>query len=306
MADIGASNWNETDANNSDAAPDGFAEGMAPSGVNNGARAMMGAVKRFWNRINAVKTTGGTTSAYTLTYDVAPAAYANGEIISFVVNATNAAAATINVNALGAVPFRLFGGNLLAGALITDQITQARYNSSAGAFDILTSPGWVRLGFVDASAASFVTFASIPAAVNNLQGVWEFDPGTDNVGIGLQTAGADGNFDTGAADYAWWGLSMSTVPTSAAVADTSADGVALASGVDNGTTGCGGEISIENIQASTFTKVNARAQYLDAAGVNGIALLIAGQRLEADRITGIRFYATSGTITGKATLFASV
>src|SRR5215470_3877943 len=120
--DIAASNWNETDDNNSTAAPDGWPEGMAPSGINNSGRAMMGATKRWWNKINAVKTTGGTTSAYTLTYDVAPAAYVDGEIISFVVNATNAAAATINVNALGAKPLGLFGGNLLAGALLANQI----------------------------------------------------------------------------------------------------------------------------------------------------------------------------------------
>jgi hypothetical protein len=37
-----------------------------------------------------------------LAYDVPPAAYADGEIISFVVNATSGAAATLNVNALGA------------------------------------------------------------------------------------------------------------------------------------------------------------------------------------------------------------
>ena len=110
MADIGASNWSETDASNTDAAPDGAPEGMAPSGVNNVLRAHQGATKRFWNHINPVKTTGGTTSAYTLTYDVAPAAYYDGEIFSFVVNAANAASATLNVNALGAKSIRHFGG----------------------------------------------------------------------------------------------------------------------------------------------------------------------------------------------------
>ena len=42
---------------------------------------MMGAIKRWWNKSNAVKTTSGTSSAYTLTYDVAPTAYVDGEII---------------------------------------------------------------------------------------------------------------------------------------------------------------------------------------------------------------------------------
>ena len=49
--DIEASNWNEDDASNTAAAPDGAPEGMAPSGVNNVLRAIMGAVKRRrnWN-----------------------------------------------------------------------------------------------------------------------------------------------------------------------------------------------------------------------------------------------------------------
>jgi hypothetical protein len=163
--DISQSNWTENDNNNSTAAPDGAPEGMAPSGINNVLRAHQRAVKRFWNKINAVKTTGGTSSAFTLAYNVAPTAYADGEIISFVVNAANAANATLNLNALGAVPLRLFGGNLLAGALLPDQITQARYNTSAGAFDIIPQNGWVRLGTQDPSAAATVDFTSIPAGV---------------------------------------------------------------------------------------------------------------------------------------------
>ena len=35
LMDIEASNWNEDDASNAAAAPDGAPEGMAPSGVNN-------------------------------------------------------------------------------------------------------------------------------------------------------------------------------------------------------------------------------------------------------------------------------
>jgi hypothetical protein len=143
--DIFSSNWVEADSSNSTAPPDGAPEGMAPGGTNDVLRAHQGAIKRFWNKINAVKTTAGTTSSFTLTYDVAPAAYVDGEIISFVVNATNAAAATINVNALGAKPLRKFTGsafaNLAAGDLQANQIVQARYSSSAGAFDIIAASG---------------------------------------------------------------------------------------------------------------------------------------------------------------------
>jgi hypothetical protein len=73
VADIDASNWNEDDNSNSTAAPDGFPEGMSPSGVNNGARAIMGALKRQRNH-QSPKTTAGGPTTYTLSYTVAPGA----------------------------------------------------------------------------------------------------------------------------------------------------------------------------------------------------------------------------------------
>jgi hypothetical protein len=123
VADIGQSAWSETDANNNQAAPDGFPEGMAPSGVNDAARAMMGAIKRFWDRINGAKTTGGTADAQTVTYDVPPPAYLAGE--RFLVRpslTTTATAPSIAVNPLGAKTLKdatgsalVFGAALAAG-----------------------------------------------------------------------------------------------------------------------------------------------------------------------------------------------
>lgn len=123
MADIGQSAWSETDANNNQAAPDGFPEGMAPSGVNDAARAMMGAVKRFWGRVNGTKTTAGTADAQTVTYDVAPTGYVAGERLLLRPTLTTATASpTINVNGLGAKTLKdstgaalVFGGALAAG-----------------------------------------------------------------------------------------------------------------------------------------------------------------------------------------------
>lgn len=301
MADIAASNWSETDASNTTAAPDGFPEGMAPSGVNDGLRAHQGAIKRFWNKINAVKTTGGTTSAYTLAYDVAPAAYVDGEIISFVVNATNAAAATINVNALGAKALRLFAGNLLPGALLTGQIVQARYGSAAGAFDIIPQNGWVRLGEVDASAAAQVDFTAIPAAVNHLMLVGECTVSVNGITMGLRTYGADAVLDTGGSDYA---QNLLTAQSGAvAAATTSGSSINLAGDVGTGTVGFSTNAVASNIQAATRTKFNFNTQ---AQGSIAYTLTTGiGYRDEADRITGIRVFPSSGNLTGKFTLMAS-
>lgn len=305
MADIPAANWDETDANNDDAAPDGFPEGMAPSGVNNGARAIMGAAKRFWNRINPTKTTAGTTTAYTLTYDVAPAAYVNGEIYSFLVDQTCGAEPTLNVNTLGAVPLRMFGGNLLPGALGTGQIVQARYNSSAGTFDLITTQGWNVLATATPSGAATVDFEDIPAAVNNLMAMVELDPSVDGASISLRTAGADGSFDAGASDYFYIDHVATTLDSSSVTAET-ASSIVLATDVDNGSFGFGGRLETMNIQAATNTKFLFQTTYLSSAGTLGVHIGGMGVRSEADRITGLRFLPSSGTVTGRITLFASV
>lgn len=143
MADLGNSAYSETDAGNSAAPPDGWPEGQNPSTVNNCARAMMGAEKRFWDRINPTLTTAGTTSAYTLTYAVAEAAYYDGELFCFIVNATCAGAPTLNINALGARQLRKFTAgayaNLAASDLVANQPVLVRYNLSATTFDVIAS-----------------------------------------------------------------------------------------------------------------------------------------------------------------------
>jgi hypothetical protein len=141
MTDIGTSSWSEIDASNNQTPPAGWPEGMQPSSVNNSARAGMGATKRFWNRINAVKTTAGSSTAYTLSYDVAAASYYDGEIFTFVVNATCGASPTLNINGLGARSLRKWIDSwvaLGAGDLTTDQVVTVRYNLANTSFDIIS------------------------------------------------------------------------------------------------------------------------------------------------------------------------
>src|SRR4051794_24737087 len=104
MSEVTSSDWSETAASNSVAAPNGWPEGMQPSMVNDAAREMMGALKRWWNRDHASAnvTVGGTANAITLTYSQAPAAYVQGEKFAFKAAASNSGATTVNVNGLGA------------------------------------------------------------------------------------------------------------------------------------------------------------------------------------------------------------
>ena len=101
--DIGAANWNEDDNANTTAAPDGAPEGMAPSGVNNVLRAHQGALKRFYNWA-IPKVTGGSGTAYTLSYAVAPGSLVDGMTHLVQFHTVSGTGATLNVNNLGATP----------------------------------------------------------------------------------------------------------------------------------------------------------------------------------------------------------
>lgn len=102
MADLSQSTWDETDANNNQASPNGAPEGMAPSGVNDTIRANMGALKRFWNRINGTALSAGSGSAYSISYSVTPSAQVAGELYSFKVHTVNASGASLKIGTLTA------------------------------------------------------------------------------------------------------------------------------------------------------------------------------------------------------------
>jgi hypothetical protein len=143
LADISASNWNETDASNTTAAPDGAPEGMAPSGVNDVLRAHQGAIKR-WYDWTIPKTTAGTSTAYTLSYTVAPGALVDGMTHLVQFNATCGASPTLNVNSLGAKPLHIFAGGTWAavpsGAITANMICEVAYNSAAGTYRLVSAP----------------------------------------------------------------------------------------------------------------------------------------------------------------------
>lgn len=138
--DIGAPNWSEDDNSNVTAAPDGAPEGMAPSGVNNVLRAHQGAIKRFYTW-SIPKPTGGTGSAYTLTYGVAPGALVDGMTHLVQFGAANGNAPTLNVNGLGAIPLHYHSAGawraVPAALWGADEILQVAYHGSSGAYRLI-------------------------------------------------------------------------------------------------------------------------------------------------------------------------
>lgn len=298
MADIPASNWNEADASNTDAAPDGAPEGMAPSGVNNVLRAHQGAVKRLYKWLTPA-TTGGSSTAYTLTYSTAPGALVDGMTHLVQFNAVNGNAPTLNVNGLGATPLHFYCGGswaaLPANMLGVNQIVQVAYHASSGAYRCLDVEPVLSQSV---SAVSAIDFTGIPSNVNHLEIDFEVRPGTNAVNVLLRTYGADTVLDTGASDYYYIDIAADSSGASNVATNTSSS-ILLAGSVSNGTVGCGGRINAQNIQAATYTKFVFQTSFLNSGGSLGIYATGTGARNEADRITGFRLFPSSGTVTGR-------
>lgn len=150
MPDISdGTTWSELDPSNNRAPPNGWPEGMMPSGVNDAARMNMGALKRFWNRANAVQAITPSAGVWTFTTDnpTYPTGYVDGEVYSFRPAADGAAADQFQVNALGGKPIwkRIFGAWAPVAADDIQMRCPARLvydstlNGGAGAF-VLADP----------------------------------------------------------------------------------------------------------------------------------------------------------------------
>lgn len=131
-------NWSRTAASNATAdSTVNWAEGMAPSAVNDSGRAMMASTAAYRDDVAGAITTGGTSTAYTLTtYQVFDSlAHLNGQIVAFTPHATNGATVTLNVDGLGAKPLRSAPSvELPAGVLVQGTPYAALYNSSNSEF----------------------------------------------------------------------------------------------------------------------------------------------------------------------------
>ena len=130
--------WSQTAS--SDATADStinWAEGQAPSSVNDSARAMMAATAKYRDDIAGAIVTGGTSTTYTVSsYEVFDTlVHLGGQMIAFTPHITNGATVTLNVDSLGAKPLRSAPGvELLAGTIIQGTPYVAVYNNSDGAF----------------------------------------------------------------------------------------------------------------------------------------------------------------------------
>ena len=213
--------WSRTAETNS--AADGtinWAEGQAPSTVNNSARAMMAAAAKFRDDISGAIVTGGSSTAYTVTsFQVFDSlANMNGAMIAFTPHTTNAAGpVTLNVDGLGAKALRFSpsGVELPAGALVqgtpyvatyynatTEWILQGLagnpYNIPLGGmleFTGATAPN-ASFVFPNGQAISRTTYAAYFALVSTTYGVGD---GSSTFNVIDKRGRVSAGFDTDAA-----------------------------------------------------------------------------------------------------------
>jgi hypothetical protein len=130
----GLQSWSTTAASNATAdSTVNFAEGQAPSSVNDSARALMASAAKYRDDVSGMITLGGGTTAYTFTSNQS-LTLVDGTKIAFTVNATNTGTSTLNVDGTGAVAFqKIKGTNLAAGELVVGEVYTAAYDSASTA-----------------------------------------------------------------------------------------------------------------------------------------------------------------------------
>jgi microcystin-dependent protein len=151
--------WSKTA--NSNATADSsinWAEGQAPSTVNDSARAMMAAAAKYRDDVAGAIATAGTSTAYTLSSSQAFDSLANldGKIVAFVPHVTSGAGpVTLNVDGLGAKALRPSPGvELLPGTLIAGTPYVALYRNAGNE--------WLLHGFFGANPYNVPLGAGLP------------------------------------------------------------------------------------------------------------------------------------------------
>lgn len=137
--------WSKTATDNDDSDSSAtWREGMAPSQVNNSARAVMAAIAKWRDDINGTLVTSGTSTAYTLTTNqniTGESGVPDGFVVCCKMHAANGATPTLAVDSQSASPITYKAGFAPdAGMLEAESVQTFRYN--------LSDDEWVLVGIV--------------------------------------------------------------------------------------------------------------------------------------------------------------
>lgn len=133
------SGWSTAAGSNNDASPDGTPESMAPSGVNDSAREVMAAIRRWIVDRGPYQVSTGSSGVYALAATQTVTAYVTGDTYSFIANHAAAGTATLNIDSTGARNIlKQDGQELINGDIRIGQHVTVAYAGSGDVFMMLT------------------------------------------------------------------------------------------------------------------------------------------------------------------------
>lgn len=177
---MGNSIWDWSVTSNDNGAADSginYQENQLPSTLNNSSRTVMARVKELMLDLVPTRTSGGTTTAYTVTSSAGHgAAPRSGQVITFFAHATNGANPTLNIDGTGAKAWRdryATTGGIDAGRIVLGIPYRAVYNTTLDAW--ITDFGGPATSFITSSVTKtigsgqdFATLADAIAWFNGL------------------------------------------------------------------------------------------------------------------------------------------
>ena len=180
----GLQTWSVTAASNATAdASINWAEGQAPSSVNDSARALMAATAEWRDDNNGTLSTTGSTSAFTVTSNQGSTGNIDGHTITVQFHATADTSATLSRDGATGAPIQLVAGtNLAGGEIPAGSVQRFRYSS--------LSTAWIKQGYtLPDIPVNFLPYTKIQnetdaTILGNLQGA-NWPPQEIALGVGL-------------------------------------------------------------------------------------------------------------------------
>jgi len=130
--------WSATAASNATVGSINWAEGQAPSTINNSARDTMADVAKWRDILGGAKISSGTDTI-ALTSGLSLSAYAQGMMIAFEAGGANTGAATLNIDSIGArAVVKRHDVALAPGDIEAGQIVLVAYEATANNFQMLS------------------------------------------------------------------------------------------------------------------------------------------------------------------------
>lgn len=275
--------WSTTAASNANADGDvNYAEGQAPSTLNNSSRQVMGRVAEYLADNGGALAAGGTANVITVTANSAFTAYADGLTLALRITADNTGATTLNVNSLGAKSVRkmVAAGEVAldAGDLQATGIAEFRYstalNSAAGGW-LLLNPAIDVPNLVTLTGTQTLTNKTLTSpALTGTPTSPTAAPGTNSTQVAT-TAYVDTTFAPKASPAL---TGTPTAPTAAA--GTSTTQIATTAFVGSSIIGSG--FRNLKVQAISSTQVQVTADALSVENASGIVARLASVNVTAD------------------------